>query len=78
LRRRTSGSEPIEVCNQAIEQGDELRGLIVREAIERFTVALEQGGTGIGQSGKRNICQGNAAAARKPPAQNSPARPAPL
>jgi hypothetical protein len=44
LRRRLGARDPIEVYDQAPEQGDELPGLLVREAPQRLAVALEQSG----------------------------------
>ena len=41
--RRFDARDPIEICDQSREQGNKLRGLLVREAAQRLAITPEQG-----------------------------------
>ena len=61
MGRRFGARDPIEICDQASEQGDEQPGLLVGKATERVTIAPEQDSDRIRQARSRSLRQSDAA-----------------
>jgi hypothetical protein len=55
--------DAIEVCNQSVEKGNELRGFLIGEAIQRLAIPPEQNRAGVWQTSLRDLRQRNEAAA---------------
>jgi len=55
--------DTVEVCDQPGEQGNELVGLLICEATQCVTIALEQRRAGVRQAGPRSLRQRDLAAA---------------
>jgi hypothetical protein len=62
-RRRLDARDPIKICDQSREQGNKLRGLLVREAAQRLAVTPEQGCNRAWQTRFCGLRHRNAAAA---------------
>ena len=54
--------DAIEVCSQSVEKGSELRGFLIREAIQRLAITLEQNRAGVWQTSLRGLSERKEAA----------------